>query len=518
MKKAITTLLLVILPMLSVLNAQNYDITGIKRAKLRDISAILENNEVKGYYAFYPIDKVSKKEYLYNLAILDNSLKQTYSVELNKSKRQVLMESSYNGDRFCFSFLDMKNKSLEYMLLDKTGKAVGSYSLEISRQETQYYAGFLQSDEDVFSGALAAVKGKGFVRFGMERESGVRMEMEFIDNAGKKVWTANSGATTKKSFETLTPFFTDEHVIIASLATRAKMLTKKGELNVIFYSTATGKEIARHATKTDKYQMTPLGASYDPISKSYFVYGQFYGAEDDLARDDSKGMYLQEVSADGKLIRESFSTWVGEINTLLVSKSKGKIEDNMKIFIHKVVRTSDGELFAVGEQYRKAVSALGVASNLLLNNSNVSVMKIELHNMLTFEFDKNFRIKDVHVFEKEKANVLLNRGMGLVDANLLGYYINLYGWFDYAFTSISADHKTFNSAYVNYDKDKEEGSNYTIGNIAYNKEQKLVIDRIKLKSKPSAFFVMQAKPGYIAIFEYFKKQKKAIIRLEKLNL
>ncbi|HXC04876.1 MAG TPA: DUF6770 family protein, partial [Bacteroidia bacterium] len=186
---------------------------------------------------------------------------------------------------------------------------------------------------------------------------------------------------------------------------------------------------------------------------------------------------------------------------------------------HKVIQTADGKLFAVGEQYRKAVSGVGVAAGVLMGgHSNVALMKIDLHDMLTFEFNKSLQITDVYVFEKKKTAIELPRGIGMNDANKLGYLIKLYHWFDYAFTSVSSDRKTFYCSYVNYEKDKEEGSEYTIGNISYTKDQKLVNDKIKLKSNPTTFFVLPGKPGYVAIFEYFRKQKKATIRLEKLNL
>ena len=69
MKKTISIVVWAALFLFAKLQAQTYDITGIKKVRPADISAIVENNEVKGYYAFYPVDKVSKKEYLFNLAI-----------------------------------------------------------------------------------------------------------------------------------------------------------------------------------------------------------------------------------------------------------------------------------------------------------------------------------------------------------------------------------------------------------------------------------------------------------------
>jgi hypothetical protein len=194
------------------------------------------------------------------------------------------------------------------------------------------------------------------------------------------------------------------------------------------------------------------------------------------------------------------------------------------VFIHKIVKTADGKIFVIGEQYRKTVSGMGVAMNVLAmaggGSSKQSVMKMELYDMLVFEFDNAFKIKDVYIFDKEKTNIQLSQGFTFIDPNLIGYMMKIYGWFDYEYTAVSSDKKQFNTAYINYDKNvkKAEGSKYTIGNISYTKDHKLVSDRIILKTKPTIFWVLQAKPGYVAIFEYFKKEKRATLRLEKLNI
>lgn len=501
--------------------AQNYDITGIKRVRANSISPILENKEVKGYYSFLALDKASKKERNYSLAILDNNLKQLYSVDMVKSDKLALLESSYNGSGFCFSFYNQRDKVLEYDFLDKTGKSVGQYSLDISNSEAMIYTQALQTEDDSYQGSLVAVKGKGYIRYGYEKEDGLRILVEMIDNNGKKKWNADSKVESKKSYEGIMPLFTDEKVAISLLTTREKMLSAKNAVNsILFLNVDNGKELFRLGEGKSGNQLSPLGATYDDVNQTYFVYGQYFAADANLAKDDSKGFYMQEVDLTGKLITESFTKWEDDINTTIVRKAKGDIKGNMKMMVHSVNRTADGKVFAIAEQYRKAVSGIGVASTILSGGrgGGAAVMKIETHDIICLEFDNKLKFKDATIFEKNKTNLTLPQGWGTVDANKLGYMIKIYGWFDYAFTVTSSDKKTFYSTYVDYDKDKEAGSSYSIGTIGYTKDQKLAFDKIQLTSKPTTFYVFQAKPGYIAIVEYFKKQKKVTLRLEKLNM
>ena len=62
-------------------------------------------------------------------------------------------------------------------------------------------------------------------------------------------------------------------------------------------------------------------------------------------------------------------------------------------------------------------------------------MKLELHDMMAFEFDAKMKFKDLTIFEKDKINFPLQQGLGSVDANLLGYMMKSYGIFNYAYTS-----------------------------------------------------------------------------------
>lgn len=504
-----------------LLNAQNYDITGVKRINPLSLRTMMDQSEIKGYYAFYPVDKASKKEYIYNLAILDNNLKQAYSVEIKKSDKLRLLESNYNGQGFCFSFVDFREKKVEYMMLDKTGKTTGSYTLEVSGSELQMYQASLTNDEAYYSGAMIAVKDRGFMRIGYEKKKGMRISLELLDLNGKVKWFADSGVPEDdKSYESANALYADSKSIITLITTRGKRMSTKGmESNLVFLNAENGEELFKINQKNEKNQLQYFGANYDELSSTYFVYGQYFGIDDNITKDDSKGIFIQEYGTDGKLKKETFTTWAGDINGLIVNKMKDDLKSNMKTFIHRVVRTADGKVFAIGEQYRKAASALGIASKVLSGGgqSGTSVVKIEIHNILVFEFTDALKIKDVHLIEKDKSNVQLPDGYGMMDANLLGLVMQLWGQFDYCYTTLPSDKKTFSMAYVNYDKDKEAGSLYTIGNVSYTKDQKVVTDKIKLTTKPTFFRVMPAKQGYIALYEYFRKEKKAVLRLEKLN-
>ncbi|MCD6069405.1 MAG: hypothetical protein K0S33_4231 [Bacteroidetes bacterium] len=510
------TLIALLLLGVTVMKSQT-DFDGVKKFAPNNFRPILENNEIKGYFVFNFLDKENKKEYLYGLTILDNNMKQTHYVEVVKSKNDFLVESSFNGERFCFAFMNAKEKTIEYQLFDKQLKAAGKYMItELSSNEL---AANIPADDSQSGGGgnLLAVTGKGFVRFGYEREKGTRMVMEMFDNTGKKVWDTNSGAAKeKKSYEGLVALFANEDYIVSALSVRPKLMSQKDmELFTTITSAADGKEIARISNKNFKFDLVTSDVTFDKATGVFTFAGEYYDFEDDKK---PKGFALAKVDVKGNLKKEVYSSWVDDISKVAPVSEKGKMDGNRSIFIHKVITTADGKTFVVGEQFKKAVSALGVASTVLGGGrGGTSAIKAEIYDMIVFEYDNSLKLTSLHVFEKNKSNFLLPSGMGMQSNRVLGYFIKMYGGFDYAYQISGSDKKLFNVAYVDYDKDKEEGSSYTIGNIAYTKDAQLAIDKIKLKTKPTNFYVFPAKPGYTAIFEYYKKQKKLTARMEKLN-
>ena len=144
-------------------------------------------------------------------------------------------------------------------------------------------------------------------------------------------------------------------------------------------------------------------------------------------------------------------------------------------------------------------------------------VKLNVYNMVIFQFDANFAIQKVHVFEKDKNPVALPPGMLVTSSKLLSYIAKSFGGFDFIFSQTSADNNTFVVTYINYDREKGEKSKNILGSIIYTPEKVFTVDKLPLVRKSSSFYVYRAKEGYILVNEYFPKEKRMDSRLEKLN-
>jgi len=499
-------------------NAQNMTYSDIKKITLRNVGAITENDIVKGYYMFYFVDKANGTQNNYKLIILDNNLQETHDIDLTKPKDLIFLECSYNGSNFCISFVNEKTKSAEYMVLNKKGEKTGNYKITgLSSSEIAYLTANIDNEDYVYSGGLAGIQDKGFVRYGMEKEKGMRFEIEMIDSTGKKLWSTNSGVTTKKSYESAYPMMTTGDAVVSLVSIREKLLSQDFETFLLFSNVEDGKELFRVAAKNDQYILFPGDVDFDNKTNEYLISGEYFNLKDNPVKDKSLGFYFQTVDTEGNIKNTAYCSWLDDIAKVIPMTDKGKFENNVNVAIHKIVRTADGKIFAIGEQFKKAASAVGILT-YASSNSNVSAVKVQLYNMMVFQFDKDFKIKDVSIFEKEKTNIDLPKGFEYFGNTMLSYFMKMYGWFDYSFTSLSSDKKQFNVAYVNYDKSNKEVNKSVIGTISYTKDQKLTSDKINLTKKITWFTTLPAKPGYIAVIEYYRKTKTLDIRLEKLNI
>ena len=89
------------------------------------------------------------------------------------------------------------------------------------------------------------------------------------------------------------------------------------------------------------------------------------------------------------------------------------------------------------------------------------------------------------------------------------------GAFDYEFTTGEPDNSSFAICYSNYERSSDY-KGQTFDAIRYN-GKKFTTDKIPLKSKASSMKVFPAKAGSVMILEYFKKDKRLDLRLEKLG-
>ena len=494
--------------------AQN-TIENVQKVHRSNFSAIKEGTDVKGYYFFYVSDKIDKKTNEYTLRIMDNNLKVLKDVKFQDSKNVAILESSFNGTDLVFLFYDEDAKTLEYQIYGADGKKKFAYTRQLTKKEKKYLEQTYLSvndDENTYKG-LYPVDRLGFISNMPSREDkDYTFQIDFFSTEKQKQWsyTPTEGA---KKFEG-DYLGTFNGVVYLEVLKFGSRMDQNPESSIIGLSMETGKQIFEKPSD-GKYRIYPATLSVINNGRAY-IYGEYFNPNANIAKDKSLGFAFWGIDEKGNILTEKYCSWDLELGKYLNVSSKGKIEDFGFMYVHNILQTADGSIFAIGEGYKKVASALGIASKLLVRNSGLSTMKLKITDMILLKFDKDFNVKDAKIYDKNSNNIELSTGYEFVSTPYIGKLIKYYyGGFDYSYTQTNKDISSFSVCYSDYVRDKDyKGS--TFNSISYN-EGKVTTDKINTKSDATWSIVLPAKQGQVLIVDFFRKAKRVDPHFEKLN-
>ncbi|HEV7782923.1 MAG TPA: DUF6770 family protein, partial [Chitinophagaceae bacterium] len=461
-------------------SAQQINIEKIEKLKRAEFGAIKEGTDVKGYFFFYPSDKIDKKNYEWTLLITDIALKTLKQVKLQESKDIQILETSFNGSELMMLFYNDDDRTFDYQVYAADGKKKFSYNRQLTKKEEKYLEQSYLSDddEDNFKG-LYPIEGKGFISNMPSREDkDYTFQVDFFATDRRKQWTYIPGMDGKKFVGDYLGTFNG--VVYIEVLKFASKMDGKPESSIVGLNLETGKQIFEKPTD-GKYRFYPASMSTMNEGKSY-IYGEYFNLDDNIGKDKSLGFGFWSMDEKGKIVSEKYISWETDLGRYLDVNSKGKIDDFGFMFLHNMVQTSDGTIYAIGEGFKKVASALGIASQMLSRGrGNVSTIKLKVTDMLLVKFDKDFNVKDARIYEKRSSSIELRSGMEFVSAPLMGKLIKYnFGRFDYAYTQINKDRTSFNVAYSDYERGKDYKGT-TFNSITY-RDGKITTDKIQTRA------------------------------------
>jgi hypothetical protein len=514
MKKGLFAIALVVL-MNFIVSAQKVSMENVYKPFKTNFGAIKEGTDVKGYYFFWASDKIDKNTYEWTLRITDVSLKTLKEVKLQESKKTVILESSFNGTDLIMLFYDDDENTFDYQVYGADGKKKFNYTRQITKKEERYLKmSYLAVDDDekTYKG-LYAVEGRGFISNMPSREDkDYTFQIDYFSTEKRKQWTYIPAMGGKKFVGDYLGTFNG--VVYIEVLKFSSIMDGKPESSIVGLNLETGKQLFEKSTD-GKFRFYPATMSIMNDGKGY-LYGEYFDLNGNISKDKSVGFAFWGIDDKGKVLSEKYLSWDLELGKYLDVTSKGKIADFGFMFLHNMIQTSDGNIYAIGEGYKKVASALGIAAKILTRNSDISTIKIKVTDLLLIKFDKDFNVKEAKIYDKNSNNVELQSGMEFVSTPLLGKMIKYtYGEFDYAYTQTNKDVSSFTVTYSDYVRGKDyKGS--TFNAISYN-DGKITTDRINTKSDASRSFVLPSTQGSVLLLDIYRKDKKLEGHIEKLN-
>ncbi len=498
-------------------HAQKLSIENVQKVSLRNSEAIKEGTEVKGYYFFYVSDKIDKKTNEYTLQITDNNLKKLKDIKFQDSKHVSILESSFNGTDLIFLLYNDDERTFEYQVYGADGKKKHTYNRTLTKKEERYlestYMG-MSDDEQTYKG-LYALEGKGFISNTPSREDkDYTFQIDFFATDKRKQWTYIPTEGGKR--------FIGDYLGYSNGVAYVQVLRFGGAFDqnpdsyMVGLDIENGKKVFEKKTDS-KYKFYPASMSIVNGGKAY-IFGEYFDLGDNMMKDKSKGFAFWGVDEKGNVTSEKYASWDSDMAKYLDVNSRGKVQDFGFMYLHNMVQTADGKIYAVGEGYKKVASALGIASKVLAagRGSGISAVKLRVTDMMLLNFDSDFNLKGAKIYDKNSNNIELPGGYEVVSTAMLGRMIKYYfGEFDYSYTQVNKENTAFTVCYSDYVRGKDYKGG-TFNSISCT-DGKITTDKINTKSDASRTAVLPGKQGQVLIMDYYRKDKRLDAHFEKLN-
>jgi hypothetical protein len=508
-------LLLLLTPF--VLRAQGkLSIDKVYSAYLRNSGAISEKGQIKGYYFLYESDKIDKHTSEYTLQLLDQNLNRVKNIKFQDSKELFLLESAFNGNSLAFLFRNDDAQTLDMKVYDLEGKLKYTYSNGFDKRTEdlmKQYAAF--RTEDGMNKNVFDVGEQGYVSVMPLRDGSQRTyEMDFFSSKSRRQWTYVPDDQDK--FSSATYMGCTDSLIILEVLKKARLFGGGVTSHLVGINFVTRKkQFELEQTDTSDTKILPDYVGPIEGSGNLMVVGAYNGKDQkSLLSDYGQGLAFYEITTTGKIVNRTLNSWANDFGKYLPVNSGGKIDKVGYLCIHKVIRTPDNKVFIVGEGYKREASAGKIAATALGFYSGVS--KIEVTDMVMMQFDERLRVTGATIYDKKNnAAALPGNAADINSQHMLAMFMKMVGAFDYEFTTADQDNSNFTVCYSDYERSSEYHGQ-TFNAIHYD-GQKLNTDKIELKTKASVMRIFPAKPGSVMILEYFKKEKRLDLRLEKLG-
>jgi len=522
MKKNLITLCFLLFAAF-ITQAQNkLSVDKVYSTYLRNSGTIMENNQIKGYFFLYQSDKIDKHTNEYTLQILDQNLNKVKEIKFEDSKKISLLEASYNSNSLAFLFKNADQKTLDMKIYDMDGKLKFAYSREYDKKTDDLMKQYetMHTDEGTNQNVFDVGR-QGYVSVLPLRDGKQRTyEVDFFSSEQKKQWSYLPDDDEER-FAAAEFLGSTEDLIILEVMKKNSKMSGKMTAHLVGININTKKKAFDIEDSDDgDYKFVP--ASITPLKNKneILVMGSYFNKGANIVKDFSQGLAVYSINGEGKVLSKTYNSWEDDFGKYLPLNKKGKLDKVGYLYIHKLLQTPDGKVFAVSEGYKRQASAGGIALTALMaaggaHSGAIGVTKIVVTDMVIMEFNDKFKVKNATIYDKTNNTVEASSASDFASQHAIALSVKMRGGFDYEFTTGDIDNASFTVCYSDWVK-ASDYKGKTFNSIRYN-GSKFSTDKIELKSKASTMKVFPAKAGSVMIMEYFRKDKRLDFRLEKLG-
>jgi len=490
------------------LQAQIADLSKLSKGRMYSSDIIKDSkNNIKGYFLLFESDKVGKETYELQYVVLDENLTKVtdgyitemkfeswlvdaqgvdVAVSLHKNKLLLRFADDFQGQLAFHRYrtLDIKNNKISdpFVFINDSLKINPVFDRKMSNMQNN------QSDPiTYFDGVGLVVQSYKTVKKKIVKRSFVH-----YDDNMKRVWEYEyyDKAKVDKTYSTIDYVASDDEVIVMF----DHMVKKNGDyindVSALFLNSDNGKLRSKFAfPEQDKYSYRIVDCKLGE-DKIYIMGNYAEDQKSGLVNDhDGLGIYTFIFDkATGKLSEKKFITWESMSASLPINKN-GLVKKEGYMFVHNMLYQPNGKVIVVGETFENA--------------------PITTNNMYFFELSADFKLEQT--FEVSKFR---NK---FPQTSAYSREIKNYGLFDFIDYQDLGDGEYLFLLNDNEKKSKNRKKSTLYGIVHYS-DGKFERQTLNLKTENSSIHAMNAKKGYLMLYENFdERNKSSELRLEKVN-
>jgi hypothetical protein len=436
-----------------------------------NIKAISDQHGVTGYFFFYTIERASIRENTYGLSLFDSKMTEIRSKEFDDFRDLELIGNDYNGEILCLQFFSRQEKTFTFVMYNESLAETGRFTIEISSDETDQMTPSPDGRYLAVPCKLHAISQTGFLVFNEIKNYAVA-----FSGSGQQLWEFQY---TKKSTRKFHSFqfcaISGKAVLFSELYYDKIMKPYLGDKFALLIDPSSGNEIARVAIPNlDEKYPTVYNVVDEP--DGFLLVAYILGKDQ---KSKSADLAFFKVNSTGEITDQKFvSLW----NAFQQAEmKKGKTPASLKsVYVSEFVKLSNGQLYSI------AYAGENVAMAMMGYTRNI--------DLAVFEFDPNLNIKDVTLLNDDAA------------AGTMKDYYHL----------TNTDGRSF-SIVFSYKVAGHEDQGELVEERTFSTASAPSRRGMKVPVKNDEMRILMAKPGNVAIFEYFKDSREIKMRIEPLS-
>lgn len=488
--------------------SQNYSFQDLVDYKLLGAGPITSKFEVQGYYLFFEKDKLEADSTEFIIKLLDQNLNELTNRELTAAPNTKIEGLVFNGRSILLKQYKSDAKTLQFkvqnMNVNGNLELLGEKELTLNKHTRS---------------SVHAVKNKGFVNiYGTKKH---KANLEFYNNKGDK-WTYETPDSIK--WEELSYITNYENTLLFT-SYRKNVVTNGGDYFLKTFDAKTGKMLYDLSMTEYGYDHEISRGFIHPTQEEIWLTGDYFLKGDAEKAENSKGLFVMKVAPDGDIKDSNYIPWNGKINRYAQSYKNGKIKDGF-IYIHDFAFLKDGEVFGIGEQYRKGFRVGGLAEAAITAGAYGRLSKVLIGDLFVFKFGANGKLLTSKRNRKPEGKFIPENGLYgglLIPGKKIGDVVAENNKFDFEHVSMDNEKESFTVFYSmkekltkKQEKQYRRKGRYILKTITY-KNREWTKDKFTLSDGKGdkTLNILPAKPGYVLIHELSKDYNG--LRLEKVK-